>query len=45
LTILADAYARDEQPELATAIREKVAKIIVPSGAPQKIKQPRKVVM
>ena len=45
LSILADAYERDDQLELATAIREKVAKVIIPQNAPQKIKQPRKVVM
>lgn len=45
LAILADAYERDDQLELATAIREKVAKLIIPQKAPQKIKQPRKVVM
>lgn len=45
LTILADAYERDDQLELATAIREKVSKVIIPQHAPQKIKQPRKVVM
>lgn len=45
LAILADAYERDDQLELATAIREKVAKVIIPQHAPQKIKQPRKVVM
>lgn len=45
LAILADAYERDDRLELATAIREKVAKLIIPANAPQKIKQPRKVVM
>ena len=45
LAILADAYERDDQLELATAIREKVARLIIPQSAPQKIKQPRKVVM
>ncbi len=45
LAILADAYDRDNQQELATTIREKVAKLIIPQNAPQKIKQPRKVVM
>ncbi len=45
LGILADAYERDDRLELATAIREKVSKIITPQVTPQKIKQPRKVVM
>lgn len=45
LTILADAYERDEQMELATAIREKISKVIAPQQSTQKIKQPRKVIM
>lgn len=45
LSILADAYERDEQVELATSLREKVAKVIIPSHAPQKVQQPRKIVM
>lgn len=45
LAILADAYERDNQLELSVAIREKVSKLIIPADAPQKIKQPRKVVM
>lgn len=45
LSILADAYERDDQIEVATALREKVAKLIIPSDAPAKIKQPRKIVM
>lgn len=45
LAILADAYERDEQHELATAIREKVAKLIIPQDAPRKVQQPRKIVM
>ncbi len=45
LSILADAYERDEQVELATTLREKVAKVIIPSRALQKIHQPRKIVM
>lgn len=45
LGILADAYERDGQPELATSIREKVAKVIIPTDAPQKVQQPRKIVM
>lgn len=45
LSILADAYERDDKIELATAIREKVAKLIVPSDAPKKIQQPRRIVM
>ncbi|MFZ1458986.1 MAG: tetratricopeptide repeat protein [Candidatus Saccharimonadales bacterium] len=45
IAILADAYERDNQIELATAMREKVAKVIIPTSAPQKIQQPRKIVM
>lgn len=45
LTILADAYERDNQAELAAQIREKAAKMILPAGVPKKIQQPRKVVM
>lgn len=46
LTILADAYQRDGKEELAASIREKVAKLIVPSGESAKIKRsPRRVMM
>lgn len=45
LTILADAYDRDNQIELAAKLRDKAAKMIIPAGAPKKIQQPRKVVM
>jgi superkiller protein 3 len=45
LTILADAYERDSQSELADRLREKAAKMILPAGVPKKIQQPRKVVM
>jgi len=45
LTILADAYERDNQVELATKLRDKASKMIIPTGAPKRIQQPRKVVM
>ncbi len=45
LRILADAYERDGRTELATKLHEKAARMIIPSGAPKRIKQPRKVVM
>ena len=45
LTILADAYDRDNQIELAAKLRDKAAKMIIPAGTPKKIQQPRKVVM
>ena len=45
LTILADAYDRTGQQELAGELRKKAQKMIVPTGKPRKIKQPRQVVM
>jgi len=46
LNILADAYERDGRDELATSIREKSARMIIPTGIPKKVKQPpRRVVM
>lgn len=45
LRILADAYERVGDMELAETIRKKVEKIIVPQAAPKQIRQPRKVVM
>lgn len=45
LTILADAYDRDGQEELARKIRTKVEKMIIPAGVSKKLKQPRRVIM
>lgn len=46
LGILADAYERDGRVEDAALVREKAAKLIIPSGAPKRIKRsPRRVVM
>lgn len=45
LNILADAYERTGQTELALDLREKSAKMILPQGQPKRIKQPRRVVM
>lgn len=45
LTILADAYDRSGQSELALELREKAAKLIIPQGQPRHIRQPRRVVM
>ena len=45
VAILADAYERDGQVEMAAAMRDKIAKVIIPPGAPQKVQQPRKIVM
>jgi tetratricopeptide (TPR) repeat protein len=45
LKILADAYERTGDQELAEGIMQKVEKIIVPPEAPKRIQQPRKMVM
>lgn len=45
LNILADAYERTSQNELANDLREKAAKLIIPSGQKSRVKQPRKVIM
>lgn len=45
LTILADAYERTGQTELALNLREQAAKLVIPQGQPRRVKQPRKVVM
>lgn len=45
LNILADAYERTGQGELAVDLREKAAKMIIPQGQPKHIKQVRRVVM
>jgi tetratricopeptide (TPR) repeat protein len=45
LAILADAYERTHQEELALELREKAAKMIIPQGQPRRIRQPRRVVM
>lgn len=44
LTILADAYDRANEAELALELRERAAKMIIPQGQ-AKVKQPRRVVM
>ena len=44
LTILADAYERTGEQQLALELREKAAKMIIPNQAPA-LKQPRRVVM
>lgn len=44
MRILADAYDRVGQPELALELRERAAKIIMPQSQ-NKVKQPRRVVM
>lgn len=45
LTILADAYDRTGQTELALNLREKIAKMIIPHTQPRRVKQPRRAVM
>ncbi len=45
LNILADAYDRTGQTELAMTLREKSAKMIIPQVTARRIKQPRRVVM
>jgi tetratricopeptide (TPR) repeat protein len=45
LNILADAYERTDQTELAVKLRERAAKIIIPQGQPKRVQQPRRVVM
>lgn len=45
LAILADAYERTGQTELATDLREQAAKLIIPEGQSKRVKQPRRVIM
>ena len=45
LTILADAYDRIGDTELALKLREKAARMIIPEGQPKKVRQPRRVIM
>lgn len=46
LTILADAYARDGNTEMADKLRKKAEKMIIPADAAPKVRQPpRRVVM
>lgn len=45
LRILADAYERTGDMDLAENIKKKIEKIIVPQNAPKRVTQPRKVVM
>jgi tetratricopeptide (TPR) repeat protein len=45
LNILADAYDRNDQEELAKELREKSAKMIIPQGPAKQVRQVRRVVM
>jgi tetratricopeptide (TPR) repeat protein len=44
LNILADAYERIGQQDLSMDLREKAARMIIPSGQPKRVIQPRKVI-
>lgn len=45
LGILADSYQRIGEQALADKLRKKIDGMIVPAGTPQRIQQPRKVIM
>lgn len=45
LNILADAYDRTGQGDIALSLREKSAKMIIPQSQPKRVRQPRRVVM
>jgi tetratricopeptide (TPR) repeat protein len=45
LNLLADAYDRTGEGELAMSLREKAARLILPTGQPTRVQQPRRVVM
>ena len=45
LTILADAYDRTGEQQLALDLRERASKMIIPQGQPARVRQPRRVVM
>lgn len=45
LTILAEAYERTGEQQLALDLRERAAKMIIPEGQANRVKQPRRVVM
>lgn len=45
LSVLADAYDRNGQKDLAAELRDKAAKMIIPEGQPKQIRQVRRVVM
>ena len=45
LTILADAYERNGQAELAAELRDKAAKLAIPEGQSKQVRQARRVVM
>ena len=45
LTILADAYERNGQADLAAELRDKAGKMVIPHDQPKRVQQPRRVVM
>lgn len=45
LTILADAYERNGQADLAAELRDKAGKMVIPDDQPKQVRQPRRVVM
>lgn len=45
LSVLADAYDRNGQVDLAAELRDKAAKMIIPDGQPKQIRQVRRVIM
>lgn len=45
LSILADAYERTDEAQLALDLRERAAKMIIPEGQPKQVRQPRRVSM
>lgn len=45
LTILADAYDRVGDIDLALNLREKAARMVIPEGQPKRVRQPRRVIM
>jgi tetratricopeptide (TPR) repeat protein len=45
LSILADAYDRNGQKDLAAELRDKAAKMMLPEGQPKQIRQVRRVIM
>jgi len=45
LSILADAYDRVGEQQLALDLRERAAKVIIPEGQPKRVRQPRRVIM
>jgi tetratricopeptide (TPR) repeat protein len=45
LSVLADAYDRNGQVDLAAELRDKAAKMIIPDGQPKQMRQVRRVIM